>query len=469
MYKNTLKVMSSSLISLVLFLGLVPHIHASALVTEFNVPSSNSGTSGITYYGPDGDLWFTERQTNKIGKMTPAGVFTEYNIPTTGADPLSITSGPDGNLWFTENGANKIGKITPTGTITEYAIPSANSLLASITAGPDGNLWFVETNNDKIGKITPTGTITEYAIPVSLYAASPIGIASGADGKIWFTQVNANKIGSVTTSGVFAEYDIPTASSFPWDIAAGGDGNYWFLEGSGSTNGKVARITPAGVITEFPLLHPASNPWRIAAGPGGSLWFSESSALGLIGQINPNGTITEYNVPSTNAGAYDLVEDGDHNMWFAESATDKIAKISGFSYPTAPAIINHSSTVSTGSSVIVDVLTGVAGNPDANTLQIVSGPLHGTAVDPPNTITYTPNKGYIGPDSLTYRVCSTDNPLLCTQAVLSFNVVVGIPNTGLGGSATNQYQNIYDIFAVFSLALFMKLVLVKNSKIRRAP
>jgi len=469
MYKNTLKVMSSSLISLVLFLGLVPHIHASALVTEFNVPSSNSGTSGITYYGPDGDLWFTERQTNKIGKMTPAGVFAEYNIPTTGADPLSITSGPDGNLWFTENGANKIGKITPTGTITEYAIPSANSLLASITAGPDGNLWFVETNNDKIGKITPTGTITEYAIPVSLYAASPLGIASGADGKIWFTQVNANKIGSVTTSGVFAEYDIPTASSFPWDIAAGGDGNYWFLEGSGSTNGKVARITPAGVITEFPLLHPASNPWRIAAGPGGSLWFSESSALGLIGQINPNGTITEYNVPSTNAGAYDLVEDGDHNMWFAESATDKIAKISGFSYPTAPAIINHSSTVSAGSSVIVDVLTGVAGNPDANTLQIVSGPLHGTAVDPPNTITYTPNKGYIGPDSLTYRVCSTDNPLLCTQAVLSFNVVVGIPNTGLGGSATNQYQNIYDIFAVFSLALFMKLVLVKNSKIRRAP
>ena len=452
MYKKALMIVYSTLISIMVFMTVAPSAYAAAQVTEYNVPSPNSETSGITY-GSDGNIWFTERQTNKIGKMTPAGVFTEYNVPTAGADPLSITAGPDGNLWFTENGANNIAKITPTGTITEYSIPSTNSFgLASITAGPDGNLWFTEGNNDKIAKITPSGTITEYAIPVTLYGASPSGIASGTDGKIWFTQLNANKIGSVTTSGVFAEYDIPTSSSFPWDIAAGTDGNYWFIEGSGSTNGKVARITPAGVITEFPLLHPASYPWRIATGPGGSLWFSESSALGLIAQINPNGTITEYNVPSTNAGAYDLVEDGNHNMWFAESATDKIAKISGFSYPTAPAVTNHSSIVSTGSSIAVDVLTGVSGNPDASTLRIVSGPSHGIAVDPPNTITYTPNKGYTGPDSLTYRVCSTDNPMLCTQAVLSFSVVAGIPNTGFGVHTNNlpTGDNLY-IIGIFSL------------------
>ncbi|MEI6481632.1 MAG: Ig-like domain-containing protein, partial [Candidatus Saccharibacteria bacterium] len=81
------------------------------------------------------------------------------------------------------------------------------------------------------------------------------------------------------------------------------------------------------------------------------------------------------------------------------------------------------------------------GNPDASTLQIVSGPSHGTAVDPPNTITYTPNKGYIGTDSLTYRVCSTDNPLLCTQAVLSFSVTAEVPSTGLGGKVINSGPN----------------------------
>ena len=102
------------------------------------------------------------------------------------------------------------------------------------------------------------------------------------------------------------------------------------------------------------------------------------------------------------------------------------------------------------------MLTGVAGNPDASTLQIVSGPSHGTAVDPPNTITYTPNKGYIGPDSLTYRVCSTDNPLLCTQAVLSFNVVAGIPNTGIGSNANNSsYSDHLFIAGSLSLSVFL--------------
>lgn len=30
-----------------------------------------------------------------------------------GSEPLGITAGPDGNLWFTDYGTSKIGKITP--------------------------------------------------------------------------------------------------------------------------------------------------------------------------------------------------------------------------------------------------------------------------------------------------------------------------------------------------------------------
>jgi streptogramin lyase len=38
-----------------------------------------------------------------------------------------ITSGPDGNLWFTEVNTNKIGKCTTAGVITEFTVPTANS------------------------------------------------------------------------------------------------------------------------------------------------------------------------------------------------------------------------------------------------------------------------------------------------------------------------------------------------------
>lgn len=38
-------------------------------ITEFAIPTANSGSDEITA-GPDGNLWFTERGTNKIGRIT---------------------------------------------------------------------------------------------------------------------------------------------------------------------------------------------------------------------------------------------------------------------------------------------------------------------------------------------------------------------------------------------------------------
>ena len=42
----------------------------------------------------------------------PTGSITEFVLPTSGSGPSGITAGPDGTLWFTENADNKIGRIT---------------------------------------------------------------------------------------------------------------------------------------------------------------------------------------------------------------------------------------------------------------------------------------------------------------------------------------------------------------------
>src|SRR5450755_3771290 len=70
-----------------------------------------------------------------------SGTFSRINdYPLPGADsvPLGIVTGPDGALWFTENEANRIGRITVDGVITEYPGPGHNSQFAGITVGPDG-------------------------------------------------------------------------------------------------------------------------------------------------------------------------------------------------------------------------------------------------------------------------------------------------------------------------------------------
>src|SRR5207302_4789039 len=80
-------------------------------ITEFSAGiTAGSGPYGITA-GPDGNLWFTEYFGNRIGRITPAGVVTEFRAGLTGFTPSGIAIGPDGNLWFTEDNADRVGKL----------------------------------------------------------------------------------------------------------------------------------------------------------------------------------------------------------------------------------------------------------------------------------------------------------------------------------------------------------------------
>src|SRR5206468_208427 len=84
-----------------------------------------------------------------------SGKIREVAVPTAFSAPFGITAGPDGNLWFTEANGNKLGRIrsTPKHKLAEFAIPTANSDPEGITAGPDGNLWFTEEGGNNIGQL----------------------------------------------------------------------------------------------------------------------------------------------------------------------------------------------------------------------------------------------------------------------------------------------------------------------------
>jgi virginiamycin B lyase len=155
---------------------------AAAQITEFTLPASNSQPYGITA-GPDGALWFAERNGNKIGRITTDGVITEFAIPTSNSGAVNITAGPDGALWFTESGGNKIGRSTTAGGIGEFTIPTGDSLPTGIAAGPDGALWFTEHDTNKIGRITTAGGISEFTVPCTLQIARRINTFAEQQGK----------------------------------------------------------------------------------------------------------------------------------------------------------------------------------------------------------------------------------------------------------------------------------------------
>jgi virginiamycin B lyase len=294
--------------------------HALAVTfTEFPVPTVDGGPWSITT-GPDGALWFTESFANKIGRITTAGVITEFKIPSANSQLLGgITQGPDGALWFGEEFAGKIGRITTDGVITEFPVPAPSG----ITTGPDGALWFTELG-DKIGRITTAGVITEFKIPTTL--SFPQAITTGPDDALWFTENAANKLGRITTAGVITEFPMPTPGFRDLrSITAGPDGALWFTE----TNAAIGRITTAGVITEFPIPTKGSVIQYITTGPDGALWFTDTFA-NKIGRITTAGAITEFPLPKAGSGPTGITTGPDGALWFTEQTpnADQIGRLS---------------------------------------------------------------------------------------------------------------------------------------------
>lgn len=106
---------------------------------------------------------------------------------------MQIVFAPDGNMWFAENRTNRIGRITPAGAITEFRVSGAPN---DITVGKDGSIWFTQGDNaltagivepSRIVRMTLTGETTQYPVD-----GLPFGIASGRG--IWFTLLN-NQVG----------------------------------------------------------------------------------------------------------------------------------------------------------------------------------------------------------------------------------------------------------------------------------
>ena len=77
------------------------------------VPTPNSAPHDIVV-DSSGIVWFTEINTNKIGRFDPkTEQFSEFDIPTPSSRPNGLVSDDNGNIWFTESGASKIGRVNP--------------------------------------------------------------------------------------------------------------------------------------------------------------------------------------------------------------------------------------------------------------------------------------------------------------------------------------------------------------------
>jgi streptogramin lyase len=300
---------------------------APIVITEFPLPPTGNAVPVRIAAGPDGAMWFTESNSNKIGRITTAGKITEYPIPTAAATPQGIAAGPDGNVWFIEATGRKVGRITTSGAITEFPIPDPSSQPEEITSGPDGNLWFTDGNNS-IGRVTPAGGITEFAMPVA--DSAPSGITAGPDGNLWICKANIWR-GATAAAPVFTAVDSTSNAvqagelDTPVWITVGPDGALWF---TGQNSNTIQRLTTSGGLTlNEHIPTPKSAPFGIAAGKDGALWFTEAGGNNIARITTDGKTINEFPVPTDSATPMGIAAGPDGDLWFVEQSSNKIGRV----------------------------------------------------------------------------------------------------------------------------------------------
>lgn len=301
------------------------------IILEYVTPTPESSPTDLAFDSA-GNLWFTEWNGNRIGKLIPSEAkslttegIIEYELPRPNSKPHYLTIATNGFIWFTE-GANRIGRLDPkTGDIAEYDIPTPHSGPSGIAEGPDGSIWFLEFQTNKIGRLEPvSGRITEY----------PLGPGNPRDlvikkGLIWYTQggipyvnIYISKLGTLEIiTGNITSFKISPDNSVPYGITLNEEnGDIWFTE---KGSGKLARLDEKSSkpkILEY-LVGKERSPHDLHIHQK-QVWFTVSNpaAIGFLDLTRARpGTgqgVRFYKLPKPDSHPTQITLDKDGHIWF---------------------------------------------------------------------------------------------------------------------------------------------------------
>lgn len=311
---------------------------------EYDVPTPDADLRGIVV-DVQGDVWFYEANTRKIGRFTPAAkTFREYPIdaPTIASTGVRATAGGlmtfdrEGNLWFTDANANGIGTLNPeSGEITMFSIPTPNSGPLGIAISPSGDVWFAEFFGHKIGRLDrASGRIQEYPTPNKI--SGPAMVTFDHKDRLWFTEAYAEKIAVFETSIAKAgtsegirEY-APGRLLSPVGIGVQNDA-VWVADHGGSYIVKfVLQNNSLTVYWTSPLedYPPRSLPNQLLLDQKGMVWFAEHAGNKIARLDSSTNVLTEYVVPTgPRAITLWLAHAPDGNVWFTEWGPNKIGVV----------------------------------------------------------------------------------------------------------------------------------------------
>jgi streptogramin lyase len=262
----------------------------SGRFTTWAIPGHSSTQAAFLDVDELGDIWYTSTGLaatsvySYVGVLRSDNTFTEWQVPTVGADARAISINPvTQNPWIAERAGDKIAKLDPSGdgTITTASsrTTQAETPEAAIFTGVAGpvlpsTVKMVPTTSSP--EISSTEQFTEWTMP----AGSGIGsMVVDSSGEIWMLESSTDKVARLSLSSDFLVTCDPLSLILTQNSNATSICTVTSVDGFASAvqlSGSWLGPEPSGVVYTLPSpVSPppgreVSSPLIISAGPTAS-------------------------------------------------------------------------------------------------------------------------------------------------------------------------------------------------------
>jgi streptogramin lyase len=368
---------------------------------EWPIPSSsvqypsNPFDLAFTSNGGSPSLWGTEYGSNKVFAFsTTSNVFREYSLPSsnTGVGYISIEpSVAQLRVWFTETIRNANGELIydPTSgnaTLYEDSFPSAAGGGAYGVFAESNSVWFAGFSA-LIRWDRASQQYTMWSLPVHGSATGRF-ITVDSYGQPWYTQGSTNAtsddnfVGVLRGDNVLQEWRLPTLGADPRKLTINPLSEQpWIAERSLGTNDSALAVlsnsSEGTLVTATPTTAQSGGTPVTLAPTSTKVIASVHTALPAVKQIGglSDNKFTEYSIGP--GSPQDVVTDSQGNIWISEPATNKIARLSGFSPDFALSASPQFTSLLKGSSEALSIVgistSGYKGNPTVSPINLPSG------------------------------------------------------------------------------------------------
>lgn len=155
-------------------------------------------------FDSQGNLYQASFDANRIDRITPEGVVTEFAGASEGVNnPTGLAFDAQGNLFVANCNIHTISRITSSGASSDFV--AGNDLLncpRGLAFDDEGNLYVTNFRNSLIIKVTPQGAASEFADTMEWSGAiGQNGFIIFAHGRFYLTSQPANRVLELSLEG----------------------------------------------------------------------------------------------------------------------------------------------------------------------------------------------------------------------------------------------------------------------------